>query len=118
MLDIPRLEPVPEGHVLTKSFYILRTFPGRWDGGQMWVEADSAEPADADTRKARRADGVVGDRRPARHPVRLPGREHVPVGATLLRYAVGRSTAPRFYPPNPRILLQCRIHSIACCSYC
>jgi hypothetical protein len=57
-LDIPRLEPVPEGHVLTKSFYILRTFPGRWDGGQMWVEADSSEPADGDTRKARRADGV------------------------------------------------------------
>ena len=57
-LDIPRLEPVPEGHVLTKSFYILRTFPGRWDGGQMWVEAESAEPADGDTRKARRADGV------------------------------------------------------------
>jgi hypothetical protein len=57
-LDIPRLEPVPEGHVLTKSFYILRTFPGRWDGGQMWVEADSAEAADGDTRKARRADGV------------------------------------------------------------
>jgi len=57
-LDIPRLEPVPEGHVLTKSFYILRTFPGRWDGGQMWVEADSGEAADGDTRKARRADGV------------------------------------------------------------
>lgn len=57
-LDIPRLEPVPEGHVLTKSFYILRSFPGRWDGGQMWVEADSAEPSDGDTRKARRADGV------------------------------------------------------------
>jgi hypothetical protein len=57
-LDIPRLEPVPEGHVLTKSFYILRAFPGRWDGGQMWVEADSAESTDADTRKARRADGV------------------------------------------------------------
>jgi hypothetical protein len=57
-LDIPRLEPVPETHVLTKSFYILRTFPGRWDGGQMWVEADSAEPVDGDTRKARRADGV------------------------------------------------------------
>ena len=27
-LDIPRLEPVPEGHVLTKSFYLLRAFPG------------------------------------------------------------------------------------------
>ncbi len=57
-LDIPRLEPVPETHVLTKAFYILRTFPGRWDGGQMWVEADSAESADDGTRKARRADGV------------------------------------------------------------
>jgi len=57
-LDIPRLEPVPETHVLTKAFYILRTFPGRWDGGQMWVEADSSESVDGDTRKARRADGV------------------------------------------------------------
>jgi hypothetical protein len=56
-LDIPRLEPVPEGHVLTKSFYLLRTFPGRWDSGQLWVEA---EPVDAmeQARKARRADGV------------------------------------------------------------
>lgn len=56
-LDIPRLEPVPEGHVLSKSFYILRSFPGRWDGGQMWVEADSTEGPE-EGRKARRADGV------------------------------------------------------------
>jgi hypothetical protein len=56
-LDIPRLEPVPEGHVLTKSFYLLRTFPGRWDGGQLWVEADLNDSADQG-RKARRADGV------------------------------------------------------------
>ena len=27
-LDIPRLEPVPEHHVLTKSFYLLRSLPG------------------------------------------------------------------------------------------
>lgn len=58
-LDIPRLEPVPEGHVLTKSFYLLRTFPGRWDGGQMWVEADTGEAGAGDSRKARRADGVT-----------------------------------------------------------
>jgi hypothetical protein len=59
-LDLPRLEPVPEGHVLTKSFYLLRSFPGRWDGGQLWVEASesSANPADRDSRKAQRADGV------------------------------------------------------------
>jgi hypothetical protein len=55
-LDIPRLEPVPEDHVLTKSFYLMRTFPGRWDGGQLWVEA--ASESDDGTRKARRADGV------------------------------------------------------------
>lgn len=56
-LDIPRLEPVPEHHVLTKSFYLLRTFPGRWDGGQLWVEAEA--PRDSDQGKhARRVDGV------------------------------------------------------------
>jgi hypothetical protein len=57
-LDIPRLEPVPEGHVLTKSFFLLRTFPGRWDGGQLWVEAESSEGADSSGRRARRSDGV------------------------------------------------------------
>jgi hypothetical protein len=57
-LDIPRLEPVPETHVLTKSFYLLRTFPGRWDGGQLWVEADGGDAADQG-RRARRSDGVT-----------------------------------------------------------
>jgi hypothetical protein len=58
-LDIPRLEPVPEGHVLTKSFYLLRSFPGRWDGGQMWVEAETSEVGAGDSRKAHRTDGVT-----------------------------------------------------------
>jgi len=56
-LDIPPLEPVPEDHVLTKSFYLLRTFPGRWDGGQLWVEAGMNDTP-GEGRKARRADGV------------------------------------------------------------
>ena len=38
-LDIPELEPVPRDHVLTKTFYLLRDFPGRFDSGQLWVEA-------------------------------------------------------------------------------
>ncbi len=38
-LDIPRIEPVPRGHVLTKSFYLLSSFPGRFQGGDLWVEA-------------------------------------------------------------------------------
>lgn len=37
-LDIPPLEPVPENHVLTKAFYLLRDFPGRYARGQLWVE--------------------------------------------------------------------------------
>lgn len=57
-LDIPRLEPVPEGHVLTKAFYLIRTFPGRWDGGQLWVEAESAEDKANPGRRARHSDGV------------------------------------------------------------
>ena len=56
-LDVPRLEPVPENHVLTKSFYLLKSFPGRWDGGQLWVEAITDTGGDA--RKARVADGVT-----------------------------------------------------------
>lgn len=38
-LDVPPLEPVPGDHVLTKSFYLLQSFPGRWQGGQLWVQA-------------------------------------------------------------------------------
>ncbi|WP_425063246.1 DUF4159 domain-containing protein [Pyruvatibacter mobilis] len=38
-LDVPPLEPVSEGHVLTKAFYLLQTFPGRWAGGDLWVQA-------------------------------------------------------------------------------
>ncbi|MDE2164944.1 MAG: DUF4159 domain-containing protein [Alphaproteobacteria bacterium] len=37
-LDIPPLVPLPPNHVLTKSFYLMEDFPGRWSGGQLWVE--------------------------------------------------------------------------------
>jgi uncharacterized protein DUF4159/aerotolerance regulator-like protein len=37
-LNIPRLVPVPPDHVLTKSFYLMQDFPGRWSGGTLWVE--------------------------------------------------------------------------------
>lgn len=38
-LDIPPLEPVPTDHVLTKAFYLLDQFPGRYAGSPLWVEA-------------------------------------------------------------------------------
>ncbi len=37
-LDMPALIEVPGEHVLTKSFYLLHDFPGRWDGGRVWVQ--------------------------------------------------------------------------------
>lgn len=37
-LEIPRLVPVGPSHVLTRSFYLLKEFPGRWTGGALWVE--------------------------------------------------------------------------------
>jgi hypothetical protein len=39
-LDVPALAPIPAGHVLTKSFYLLDQFPGRTPGGDVWVERD------------------------------------------------------------------------------
>ncbi len=58
-LDIPELEPVPREHVLTKTFYLLRDFPGRYTSGQTWVESLPREGDDeAATRPAQGGDGV------------------------------------------------------------
>jgi hypothetical protein len=59
-LDIPELEPVPREHVLTKTFFLLRDFPGRFSSGQLWVEAlpTGSEVEDESKRPARAGDGV------------------------------------------------------------
>ncbi|MBO9473075.1 DUF4159 domain-containing protein [Shimia sp. R10_1] len=44
-LDIPPLDPLPEDHVLTRTFYLLQDFPGRYMNRDVWVEA---APADAE----------------------------------------------------------------------
>ncbi|MCC5988277.1 MAG: DUF4159 domain-containing protein [Pararhodobacter sp.] len=49
-LDIPPLEPVPNDHVLTRTFFLLGDFPGRYSGSQVWVEAAPPE--------AERAEGM------------------------------------------------------------
>jgi hypothetical protein len=60
-LDVPPLEPAPQDHVLTRTFYLLKEFPGRWSGGQVWVEAlppvDPKNPP-ASPVAARGGDGV------------------------------------------------------------
>src|SRR5262249_28721828 len=58
-LDIPELEPVPRDHVLTKTFYLLRDFPGRFDSGTPGVEElPSATEQDASGPPPRGGDGV------------------------------------------------------------
>ena len=49
-LDIPPLEPIPGDHVLTRTFYLLQDFPGRFVSRDVWVEAS---PEDAE-----RAEGM------------------------------------------------------------
>jgi hypothetical protein len=57
-LDIPELEPVPRDHVLTKTFFLLRDFPGRYTDGQLWVEALPKESEEDVNRPVRAGDGV------------------------------------------------------------
>jgi hypothetical protein len=54
-LDVPPLEPAPPEHVLTKAFYLLQSFPGRFANGQLWVEAADRGGA---PESAGNADGV------------------------------------------------------------
>jgi hypothetical protein len=56
-VDVPPLEPVPPDHVLTKAFYLLSSFPGRWDNSDLWVESLTDAPQDP-SRPARGGDGV------------------------------------------------------------
>jgi hypothetical protein len=57
-LDIPELEPVPRDHVLTKTFFLMKDFPGRFTNGQLWVEALPADSEEDPSRPARAGDGV------------------------------------------------------------
>ncbi len=36
-LKIPALRRIPERHVLTRTYYLLQRFPGRFTGGAVWV---------------------------------------------------------------------------------
>jgi hypothetical protein len=56
-LDIPPLEPVPSDHVLTKSFYLLSSFPGRYAGSPLWIEARQ-DNRSTNAKSAATADGV------------------------------------------------------------
>ena len=60
-LNVPPLEPVPADHVLTKAFFILPEFPGRFNGSPLWVEAS------LDAQQRREPPGAHRRRRHADH---------------------------------------------------
>jgi len=41
-LDMPPLQPLSQEHVLSRTFYLLKEYPGRWASGRVWVEARQA----------------------------------------------------------------------------
>ena len=45
-LDLPLLINVPNDHVLKRSFYLLDSLPGRYSGGNVWVEATAKNSRD------------------------------------------------------------------------
>jgi hypothetical protein len=72
-LDIPPLEPVPHTHVLTKSFYLLQNFPGRYNGSPLWIEASNHQERDTG-RPVERGDGVS--------PIMITGNDFAGAWAT------------------------------------
>lgn len=36
-VDLPPLSPIGKDHVLTRSFYLLKVWPGRWNDQTLWV---------------------------------------------------------------------------------
>jgi hypothetical protein len=48
-VDIPPLVPISPDHVLTKAFYLLQDFPGRYSGGTLWVEGGEGSDRDGVT---------------------------------------------------------------------
>jgi hypothetical protein len=57
-VDVPELEPVPVDHVVTKTFYLLDSFVGRYTSGQTWIEALPPPNPNDGARPARSGDGV------------------------------------------------------------
>lgn len=54
-LDTPPLQPVPQDHVMTRSFYLIDGFPGRYQDRQLWIESSGVGE-----QATRRGDGVSG----------------------------------------------------------
>ncbi|MCW6508133.1 DUF4159 domain-containing protein [Lichenifustis flavocetrariae] len=57
-VDVPEIEPLPADHVVTRTFYILAGFVGRYATAQTWIEALPPVSATEANRPARAGDSV------------------------------------------------------------
>ena len=59
-IDVPELEPIPRDHVVTKSFYLIDHFVGRYTSGNTWIEVLPRDngPNRQENRPARAGDRV------------------------------------------------------------
>jgi hypothetical protein len=48
-IQLPELMTAPKDHILTRSFYLLDDFPGRYAGGKLWVEKEPNQHHDSVT---------------------------------------------------------------------
>lgn len=45
-LAVPALTPIEKDHVLNKTFYLIESYPGRYNERQLWIEENSAAGRD------------------------------------------------------------------------
>ncbi len=81
-IDVPDLEPVPKDHVITKTFYILDGFLGRYATGRTWIEVLQRNQEQDRTRPAQAGDRVS--------PIIITGND------LAAAWAVDRLGQPRF----------------------
>jgi hypothetical protein len=81
-INVPDLEPVPKDHVVTKTFYILDNFVGRYASGRTWIEVLQRNQEQDRTRPAQAGDRVS--------PIIITGND------LAAAWAVDRLGQPRF----------------------
>lgn len=57
-MNIPPLAPVGDKHVLSKTFFLMQDFPGRYRGSPLWAEAPATNDKSEADRPIRNTDGV------------------------------------------------------------
>jgi hypothetical protein len=81
-INVPDLEPIPKDHVITKTFYILDGFVGRYAAGQNWIELLQRNQDQDRTRPAQAGDRVS--------PLIITGND------LAAAWAIDRNGQPRF----------------------